>query len=357
MAIAITPPDQTKLMDLLGKAVTDLGGTVTAGLIVLGDRLGLYKALAIGGKMSPAELARATSTDERYVREWLSAQTASGYVAYDPASQKFSMTPEQVFAFANPDGPVHLPGAFQLATSALKSEPRIEEAFRSGKGMAWGEHDPGVPEGCERFFRPNYIGNLVTSWLPALDGVVAKLQQGAKVADIGCGHGASTILMAKEYPKSTFAGYDLHAPSIDIARRRAKDAGVADRVTFEVASAKDFPGKEFDFAACFDCLHDMGDPVGAATHVRDSLKKDGTFMIVEPFANDRLEDNVNPVGRTYYAFSTLLCTPSSRSQEVGLCLGAQAGEARMRDVATKAGFTRFRRATETPFNLVFETRP
>lgn len=307
--------------------------------------------------MTSIELARKTGTDERYVREWLSQQAAGGYVTFDAARSRFSLTEEQAFALANEDSPAYIPGAFELATGALMAVPRITESFRSGAGMGWHEHDVGVFRGCEKFFRPGYAANLVSTWIPSLEGVEAKLKMGARVADVGCGHGASTILMAKAYPKSTFTGFDYHDGSIQAARAAAGRAGVADRVNFEVAKAKEYPGKDYDFVAVFDCLHDMGDPAGASKHVLSTLKKDGTWMIVEPFANDDLADNLNPVGRVYYGGSTLLCTPCSRSQEVGLCLGAQAGESRIRDVVTGGGFTRFRRATETPFNLVFEARP
>jgi SAM-dependent methyltransferase len=345
-----------KLNAFMGRAVVDIGATLHAGLVIIGEKLGLYKTLAESGPLTPAELAKKTGTNERYVREWLSAQAAGGYVMYEADSGKYVMTEEQAFALAQEDSPAYLPGAFQLATSALKAEPKISDAFRSGAGFGWHEHDHGLFEGTEKFFRPNYIGNLMTSWIPALEGVEAKLARGAKVADIGCGHGASTILMAKAFPKSKFIGFDYHGPSIEAARKAAKKAGVADRVTFEQASAKAYPGNDYDLVAFFDCLHDMGDPVGAATHVLRSLAKDGTWMIVEPFANDRVEQNLNPVGRVYYSASTLICTPASRSQEVGLALGAQAGEAKIKDVATRGGFKRFRRATETPFNLVFEAR-
>ena len=345
-----------KLNAFMGRAVVDIGATLHAGLVIIGEKLGLYKTLAESGPLTPAELAKKTGTNERYVREWLSAQAAGGYVMYGADSGKYVMTEEQAFALAQEDSPAYLPGAFQLATSAIKAEPKISDAFRSGAGFGWHEHDPGLFEGVERFFRPNYIGNLVTSWIPALEGVEAKLTRGAKVADIGCGHGASTILMAKAFPKSKFIGFDYHGPSIETARKTAKKAGVADRVTFEQAAAKAYPGNDYDLVAFFDCLHDMGDPVGAATHVLRSLAKDGTWMIVEPFANDRVEQNLTPVGRIYYSASTLICTPNSRSQEVGLGLGAQAGEARIRDVVVRGGFKRFRRASETPFNLVFEAR-
>jgi SAM-dependent methyltransferase len=348
--------NQDRLNAFLGKAVVDIGATLHAGLVVIGEKLGLYKALAEGGPMLPADLAKKTSTTERYVREWLNSQAAGGYVTYEADSGKYSLNAEQAFALADESSPAYLPGAFQLVTSAVKSEPKITDAFRSGAGFGWHEHDRGLFEGTERFFRPNYIGNLVSSWIPALKGVEDKLRRGAKVADVGCGHGASTILLAQAYPKSTFIGFDYHGPSIEAARKAAEKAGVADRVTFEQAAAKQYPGKDYDLVAFFDCLHDMGDPVGASTHVLRSLAKDGTWMIVEPFASDRLEDNFNPVGRVFYSASTLICTPNSRSQEVGLALGAQAGETRIKDVIKRGGFTQFRRATETPFNLVFEAK-
>lgn len=350
--------NQEKLNEFLGRAVVDIGATLHAGLVVLGEKLGLYKALANGdGPLTAAELAKKTGTNERYVREWLNAQAAGGYVTYCVSTKRYTLSPEQAFALADENSPAYLPGAFQLVTSAVKSEPKITEAFRSGAGFGWHEHDNGLFEGTERFFRPNYVGNLVSSWIPSLEGVEDKLRRGAKVADIGCGHGASTILLAQAYPKSKFIGFDYHGPSVEAARKSAKKAGVSDRVTFEQAPAKEYPGSDYDLVAFFDCLHDMGDPVGAATHVLRSLKKDGTWMIVEPFASDRVEENLNPVGRVYYAASTLICTPASRSQEVGLALGAQAGEAGIRDVTARGGFTRFRRASETPFNLVFEARP
>jgi SAM-dependent methyltransferase len=348
--------DMDKLNVFIGKFVGDLGATVHAGMVVIGDKLGLYKALA-EKPMTSAELATVTDADERYLREWLSSQAAGGYVNYDAKTQRFSLDDEQALALAVEDSPAFIPGAFELALGSLKAVPRITAAFRSGDGMGWHEHDHDVFHGCEKFFRPGYAANLVSTWIPALDGVARKLEAGGEVADVGCGLGASTILMAKAYPRSRFVGFDYHDASIDAARKSAERAGVADRVRFEVAKAKDFPGRDYDFVAVFDCLHDMGDPIGAATHVRKSLASDGTWMIVEPFAKDKLEDNLNPVGRVYYAFSTLLCTPCSRSQEVGLCLGAQAGEKRLRDVVTAGGFSRFRCATQTPFNLVFEARP
>jgi len=348
--------DMNKLNVFIGQFVTDLGAAVHAGMVVIGEKLGLYKAL-VGEPMSSAQLAAKTKTDERYLREWLASQAAGGYITYNEKTNKFSLTEEQAFTLVNEDSPAYLPGAFELALGSLAAVPRIAESFRTGDGMGWHEHVDGVFHGCEKFFRPGYAANLVSAWIPALSDVQAKLEAGARVADVGCGKGASTLLMAKAFPKSRFFGFDYHDKSIEAARESAKRNGVADRVTFNVARAKEFPGKDYDFVAVFDCLHDMGDPVGAAAHVRRSLAEDGTWMIVEPFANDQLKDNLNPVGRVYYSFSTLLCTPCSRSQEVGLCLGAQAGETRIREVVTAAGFNRFRRATETPFNIVYEARP
>ncbi len=347
--------DMNKLNAFIGQFVTDLGAAVHAGMVVIGEKLGLYKALA-DGPLSPAQLAAKTKTDERYVREWLASQAAGGYITYNEKTSKFSLTEEQAFTLVNEDSPAYLPGAFELALGSLAAVPRITESFRSGDGMGWHEHVDGVFHGCEKFFRPGYAANLVSAWIPALRGVEAKLKAGARVADIGCGKGASTILMAQAFPKSQFFGFDYHDKSIEAARESARRNGVADRVTFNVIKAKEFPGRDYDLVTVFDCLHDMGDPVGAAAHVRQSLAEDGTWMIVEPFANDQLKDNLNPVGRIYYGFSTLLCTPSSRSQEVGLCLGAQAGEARIREVVTAGGFNRFRRATETPFNIVYEAK-
>ncbi len=348
--------DSNKLNAFIGQFVTDLGAAVHSGMVVIGEKLGLYKALA-SGAMSSAELAARTQTDERYLREWLASQAAGGYITYDKSTNKFSLSEEQAFTLAFEDSPAYLPGAFELALGSLAAVPQIADAFRTGAGMGWHEHVDGVFHGCEKFFRPGYAANLVTSWIPSLQDVKEKLEAGARVADVGCGKGASTLLMAKAFPKSQFFGFDYHAKSIEAARESAKREGVSERVTFDVAKAKEFPGRDYDFVAVFDCLHDMGDPIGAAAHVRQSLAKDGTWMIVEPFANDHLQDNLNPVGRVYYSFSTLLCTPCSRSQEVGLCLGAQAGEARIRNVVASAGFNRFRRATETPFNIVYEARP
>jgi len=348
--------DMNKLNAFIGQFVTDLGAAVHAGMVVIGERLGLYKALA-AHPMAPAELADRTNTDERYLREWLASQAAGGYVTYDAKTGKFSLSDEQAFTLANEDSPAYLPGAFELAVGSLAAVPRITESFRSGLGMGRHEHTDSVFHGCEKFFRPGYAANLVTAWIPSLRGVQQKLEAGARVAGVGCGKGASTLLLAKAFPKSQFFGFDYHDKSIEAAREYAERQGIADRVTFEVVKAKEYPGKNYDFVTVFDCLHDMGDPIGAAAHVRQSLAKDGTWMIVEPFANDQLKDNLNPVGRVYYSFSTLLCTPCSRSQEVGLCLGAQAGESRIREVVTSAGFSRFRRATETPFNIVYEAQP
>ena len=348
--------DMEKLNAFEGQFVGDLGAAVHAGMVVIGEKLGLYRALA-AGPMTPVELAAKTGTDERYVREWLASQAAGGYVTYHEDTRQFSLSEEQAFTLANEDSPAYLPGAFQLALGALASVPRITESFKTGAGMGWGEHDEGVFHGCEKFFRPGYAANLVSAWLPALDGVQAKLEAGAKVADVGCGRGSSTMLMAEAFPQSKVSGFDYHEPSIEGAQSTAQRRGLAERVHFEVAKAKDYPGKGYDLVTVFDCLHDMGDPVGAARHVLQSLDRDGTWMIVEPFAHDEMTQNLNPVGRVYYGFSTLLCTPCSRSQELGLCLGAQAGEARIREVVMQAGFTRFRRAAETPFNLVYEARP
>jgi SAM-dependent methyltransferase len=349
--------NEDKLHELLGKAVVDFGATFHAALVQVGDKLGLYKALAAGGPQTPAELAKRTGTSERYVREWLCNQAAGGYVTYDSKAAKFSLSEEQAFTLADENSPAFLPGMFQVALAAIKAEDRITDRFKTGKGLGWHEHHPDLFVGTERFFRPGYAANLINSWIPALEGVKQKLEQGATVADVGCGLGASTILMAKSYPKSKFVGFDYHDKSIETAKQRAKDAGVGDRIEFKVAMAKDYPGENYDFVTFFDCLHDMGDPVGASSHVRGTLRGDGTWMIVEPFAGDKIEDNLHPIGRAFYGASTLLCTPASLSQEVGLALGAQAGEQRLREVVSAGGFNRFRRATQTPFNLIFEARP
>jgi SAM-dependent methyltransferase len=354
---AATTLDEAKIGDFVNRVVGELGATANAALVVIGDKLGLYQAMSEAGPITPGELAERTGTTERYVREWLNAQAAGGYVEYDPQTKSYTLPPEHAFVLSNENSPYFMPGAFELMAASVRDEPKIREAFRSGAGVGWHEHNHGVFEGCERFFRPGYVANLISAWIPALDGVEEKLGAGAIVADVGCGHGASTILMAEAYPKSHFIGFDYHDGSIEQARARAEAAGLSERVVFEVASAAEFNGNRFDLVTSFDCLHDMGDPVGAARHVRDQLEHDGTWMIVEPFAGDRVEDNLNPVGRVYYAASTLLCTPASLSQEVGLALGAQAGEARLRDVVTSGGFSRFRRAAETPFNIVLEARP
>jgi SAM-dependent methyltransferase len=348
--------DQAKLDAFMGNFVHDLGAVMHAATIVVGDQLGLYKAL-VAGPLTAEGLAKKTGTDARYMREWLSAQAASGYVQYDAATQEFSLTEEQAMALADEGSPAFIPGAFQVAVAQFKAIPKMAEAFKTGKGLGWHEHDVALFHGTERFFRPGYAANLVSNWIPALDGVEKKLRSGARVADVGCGHGASTIIMAQAYPEAEFFGFDYHEPSVRRAREAAEKSGLANRVHFEVASAKEYPGADYDFVAVFDCLHDMGDPVGAAAHVLKSLRPDGTWMIVEPFAHDHLEQNMNPVGRVYYSASTFICTPASRAQEVGMCLGAQAGEQHIRDVVTKGGFRRFRRAAETPFNLVYEARP
>jgi SAM-dependent methyltransferase len=348
--------DENKLNEFLGRFVGDLGATVAAGGVVLGHRLGLYRALA-EGPATADELARRTACDPRYVAEWLRGQGAGGYVTYDAEGDGWSLTEEQAFLLSDPDNAVYAPGAFVLALGALQAVDRIEESFRTGAGMGWHEHDDEVFTGCEQFFRPGYVANLVPSWLPALDGVVQKLEAGARVADVGCGLGASTILFAEQYPRTEVMGCDYHDGSIELARKRAADAGVADRISFDVASAQDFAGTGYDLVATFDCLHDMGDPAGAARHIRQALADDGTWLIVEPAAGDTVAENLNPVGRVYYGFSELLCVPSALSQPGGYALGAQAGEAAIGEIVRAAGFTRFRRATETPFNLVFEARP
>ncbi|MDQ4078432.1 MAG: methyltransferase domain-containing protein [Chloroflexota bacterium] len=349
--------DEGKLDELVGKAIVDFGAIFHAALVVVGDKLGLYKALAEADPLTPGELAERTDTAERYVREWLNAQAAGGYVEYHPESSRYSLSPEQAMLLADESSPVFFIGAFRSAAAAVKIEPKLTEAFGTGEGIGWHEHDHDLYHGTERFYRSGYMTNLVSRWIPALDGVEAKLQAGAHVADIGCGHGASTILMARAYPNSTFFGFDYHEESIRVARQRAESAGVAGLVHFEVATAKEYPGEDYDFVTTFDALHDLGDPVGAAAHVLATLKENGTWMIVEPYAGDRVEDNLNPIGRAFYGASTLLCTPNSLSQEVGLALGAQAGESRLREVVVHAGFTHFRRAAQTPFNFILEARP
>jgi SAM-dependent methyltransferase len=348
--------DEAKLNELLGRFVNDFGAAGFAATVVIGDKLGLYGALA-AGPVTPAELADRTGTHPRLVAEWLAAQAASGYVTYDPDGERFSLSEEQAFALAHEDGPMYLPGAFQVMVAAVKDEPKVTKAFRNGNGVGWHEHDPELFAGTERFFRPGYAANLVSSWIPALDGVQAKLKRGARVADVGCGHGASTLIMAQAYPNSTFVGFDYHQPSVQTAQQVATNAGLAERCRFQVATADAYPGAGYDLVAIFDALHDMGDPLGAAAHIRQTLAPDGTFLLVEPYAGDCLEDNLTPVGRAFYAASTLLCVPHALSEEPGLALGAQAGEQRLREVASAAGFGRFRQVAQTPFNLVFEARP
>jgi SAM-dependent methyltransferase len=344
-------------MDFIHRFVGDLGATMTAGNVVVGHKAGLYRGLAAAaGPQTGDELAAATDTDPRYVTEWLRGQAAAGYVNYDDATHRYSLTPEQAYVLADPNAAVQAPGAFTFALGTLRSEPRVTEAFRTGRGIGWHEHDNDVFAGCEQFFRPGYAAHLVPEWLPALDGVVAKLTAGARVADAGCGLGSSTVLMAQAFPASRFTGSDYHAGSIDTARKRAAEAGVADRIDFEVAPAEGFSGSGYDLVTTFDCLHDMGNPAGAAAHVRQALAPGGTWLIVEPAAGDAVPDNLNPVGRVYYNFSTFLCVPNARSQQGGYALGAQAGEAAIGALVRKAGFSSFRRAAETPFNLVFEAR-
>jgi SAM-dependent methyltransferase len=351
------PLNEAKLQAFVMQAVGEMGAAMNAALIVIGDKLGLYKAMAGAGPLTSSEVAARTGTHERYVREWLAAQAAGGFLVYDPATSRYTLPPEQAMALADESSPVFLPGFFDIVAACVKDEPMITDAFRTGKGVGWHEHDHGLFAGTERFFRPNYRGHLINEWLPSLGDTEAKLKAGGQVADVGCGLGTSTILMAQAYPKSTFRGFDYHPKSIEMAREAAKKQGVSDRVKFEVAKAKDYPGKDYTFVAFFDSLHDMGDPEGAARHVLETLAEDGTWMIVEPFANDKLEDNLNPIGRVFYAASTMLCTPASLSQEVGLALGAQAGEGRLAKILRSAGFTRVRRATQTPFNIVLEARP
>jgi SAM-dependent methyltransferase len=349
--------DEERLHALAGLMVADMGAALSAVLVRIGDRLGLYHAMAGAGPLTSDDLADRTGCAERYVREWLNNQAAGGYVDYDPVGGTYELSDEQAMLLADEDSPLFLQGGFDFLEAAYAAEPKVLDAFRSGHGVGWHEHHPCLFPAVARFFRSGYRANLVTSWLPALDGVVAKLEAGAHVADIGCGHATTTIMMAEAFPNSTFVGFDYHDGSIVAARKAAADAGVAERCSFEVASASDYPGVGYDLVCVFDALHDMGDPVGAAAHIRRSIADDGTWLLVEPYAGDRVEDNLNPVGRTFYASSTLVCTPASLAQDVGLALGAQAGEARIRSVVTSGGFGRFRRATETPFNLVFEARP
>ena len=346
--------DENEMMAFVGQAVGDVGAMLGGAMAVIGDKLGLYRAMKGAGPMTSAELAAATDTSERYVREWLSAQATRGYVTYD-GDGRFTLPDEHAIPLTDETSPACVIGAFETALGALYATDTIAERFRTGDGFAWGAHDQHVLGGCERFFRPGYLNFLTATWIPALDGVEAKLKAGGRIADVGCGHGASTLLLAEAYPASTVVGFDAHEGSVDAARKRAADAGLADRVEFDVASASTFSGT-YDLVCFFDCLHDMGDPAGACAHVREQLASDGSVMLIEPFAGDDLADNLNPVGAAYYGFSTLLCTPSSLSQEVGTALGAQAGESRLRDIVTGAGFTTLTRVAETPFNLVLEAK-
>jgi 2-polyprenyl-3-methyl-5-hydroxy-6-metoxy-1,4-benzoquinol methylase len=349
--------DEAKLHQFVGQMLSDLGGAASVALVRIGDALGLYKTMHEQGPMTVAELAAAAGLNERYLREWLSHQAASNYVSYDPATQKFTLPPEQAMVFAIEESPVYLLGAFACMASLLDNQAKVEPAFRTGDGVGWGDQAGCLFCAVARFFRPGYHNNLVGNWLPALDGIVAKLERGAKVADVGCGHGVSTVIMAQAFPNSQFIGYDFHPSSIEHAQAHAREHGAAANTRFEVGTAKDYPEKDFDLVAFFDCLHDMGDPAGAAAHVRQSLRPDGSWMVVEPIAGDRLDDNLNPIGRIYYAASTMVCVPTSLAQEVGAALGAQAGETKLREVITAGGFRSVRRATETPFNMILEARP
>ena len=355
--MSTTEIDEAKLEAFMGQALTDMGAIISAPLIQIGEKLGLYKAMAHAGPLTSQEVAERSGAAERYVREWLRNQAAGGYITYDPDSDRYTLPDEHALALADEDSPFYILGVYDSIASLYADEDQLLEAFRSGRGMGWHEHDHRLFRGTERFFRPGYRAHLVSEWIPALDGVQAKLEQGAKVADVGCGHGASTVIMAEAFPNSQFVGFDYHAASVERAAEAAQEAGVGDRISFEVAAAKDYPGSGYDLVCVFDCLHDMGDPVGAAAHVRETLDGDGAWMIVEPFANDSVEENLNPVGRVFYGASTVICTPASLAQEVGLALGAQAGQARLTEVLNEGGFTRVRRATETPFNLVLEARP
>jgi SAM-dependent methyltransferase len=355
--MSATEIDEAKLEAFMGQAVTDMGAIISAPLMMIGEKLGLYKAMAGARPLTSAEVADRSGAAERYVREWLRNQAAGGYVTYDPQTDRYTLPNEHALALADEDSPFYILGVYDSIASLYADEDKITQAFRSGEGMGWHEHDPRLFCGTERFFRPGYRAHLVGEWIPALDGVQEKLERGAKVADVGCGHGASTVIMAQAFPNSEFFGFDYHAPSIERAHEAAKEAGVDDRTTFATDAAKEYPGHGYDLVCVFDCLHDMGDPVGASRHVLETLDSDGTWMIVEPFANDRVEENLNPVGRVFYGASTMICTPASLAQEVGLALGAQAGEARLTEVLKQGGFSRVRRATATPFNLVLEARP
>lgn len=353
----ISTLDEIELNDFVGRFVTDLGAAHHAVTVVVGDKLGLYRALADAGPATAAEVAARADCDERYVREWLNAQAASGYCGYDAESDHYAMSAVQAACLAEDTAPTFLAAGMLLAASLFKDEERLADAFRTGAGVAWGDHHPDLFVGVERFFRPGYAANLTSSWIPALDDVEERLADGTTVADVGCGHGASTILLAQAYPKSTVVGYDDHAPSIDAARRAAKEAGIDDRVRFEVASAQNFPGSGYGLVCIFDALHDMGDPLGAATHIRRSLADDGTWLLVEPAAGDSISDNLNPIGRLFYSASSMVCTPSARSQPGGYALGAQASDTQLRAITEQAGFTRYRRAADTPVNRIIEVRP
>jgi SAM-dependent methyltransferase len=348
--------DETKLNHLLGQMLSDLGGAASISMVRMGDALGLYKAMHEKGPMTCGELATAVGVNERYLREWLSHQAASNYVEFDAATNKFTLPPEQASLFAIEDSPTAMLGAFDAVAAWVDSQPKVQGAFKTGSGVAWGDFGQCLFCAVARFFRPGYLQNLVDHWLPSLDGVVKKLNDGARVADVGCGHGWSTVLMAQAFPKSTFYGFDFHPGSIEQAKDHARDHGVTN-ANFRVGTSKNYPERDLDFVTFFDCLHDMGDPAGAAAHVKQSLKPDGFWMVVEPMAGDTLNDNLNPIGRIYYAASTLVCVPTSLAQEVGAALGAQAGEGRLRQVITAGGFTRVRRANETPFNMILEARP
>lgn len=356
MAIRLDGINQGALEQLQGKVIGDVAGALGLLMAYMGDKLDLYSALAEISPATSKELADNTGMNERYLREWLSANAAAGYVNYDPATGRFAMSPEQAVVFAAEGHPACMQGFFQAVMSVYFDESKVVDVFRSGQGLPWSDHSPCLFCGTERFFRPMYAMNLINAWIPALEGVRAKLEAGARVADVGCGHGSSTILMAQAFPNSTFHGFDFHAPSIEHARERARAAGVAANTIFEVVTAKTYPGKHYDLVTIFDALHDMGDPVGAARHVADTLAPDGTLMLVEPFAGDSLEENLHPLGQIYYSFSTMVCVPASKSQEVGLGLGAQAGEKKLTEVLNAAGFSRVRRAAATPTNLVLEVK-
>ena len=349
--------NEAKLHEFIGKAVKEWGAAEGALITFVGDRLGLFKAMAGAGELTPEELATRTGTHPRIIKEWLAGQAAGGFVKYNPSTGTYTLPEEQALALTDENSPAYIPGFYQTLVSLFKDEEKIIEAFKTGKGLGWGDHHHYLFEGTERFFKPNYVANLTTSWIPALEGVENKLKKGgARVADVGCGHGVSTILMAKAYPNSKIIGFDYHRPSIEWARKQAEKEGLKN-ITFEVAQSIDYPGDDYDLVTFFDCFHDMGNPAGAAKHVLQTLKKkNGTWMLVEPFSNDKLEDNLNPLGRLFYSVSSIVCVPASLNEN-GPALGAQAGEERIREMAMSAGFSKFRRATQTPFNLVFEARP